>query len=70
MKWSPVLHVLTVLVGLLAVAALITGWVTSGKGLMGFLREDLDDQALILILVAIWLALGTLIHLVSEEQQA
>ena len=63
MKWSEVLHISSILLGLLAIAQLFSAWgVGEGGHLGSFTQGHLLVNALILILVAIWLSIGVLIH--------
>lgn len=70
MKWSSFLHVMTVLIGLLAIAAAVTGWILRERPVvMGWTGNDLAEKSILLILIAIWTALGTLIHQVKEDKE-
>ena len=67
MKWSEVLHISSILLGLLALAQLFGAWWVGEGGHLGdFTQGHLLVNALILILVAIWLSIGVLIHRQSE----
>ena len=70
MKWSSFLHVMTVLVGLLAIAAAVIGWILrESPVMMGWTGNDLAEKSILLMLIAIWTALGTLIHQVKEDKE-
>ena len=70
MRWSPFLHVMTMLVGLLAVISAITGWILRDKVVFaGVTGNDLVDKSMLLILIAIWAALGTVIHIEKEGNE-
>ena len=70
MKWSSFLHVITVLVGIVGIVAVITGWILQDKILMmGWTGNDLADKSMMLMSIAIWTALGTLIHLSKEDNK-
>ena len=70
MKWSSFLHVITVLVGIVGIVAVITGWILQYKVLMmGWTGNDLADKSMMLMSIAIWTALGTLIHLSKEDNK-
>ena len=70
MTWSSFLHVLTVIIGVLGLIAGIMGWFMPEASFLGQFGNNLESKATFLILVAIWLGLGTLIHQVKEDQEA
>ena len=68
MKWSSTLHTLTVLVGCMGVLALLGAWFTGENGVfLGFSQEHLFNDAITLLLIAIWISLGTLIHVKNHR---
>lgn len=69
MKWSPFLHVLTVVSGVVGFLSLLGAWWTQLRGtpLWGMSQEHLFNDAKVLVLLAIWLALGVLIHRDQER---
>ena len=70
MKWSSVIHTGTMLIGLLGVIGTVTGWILKDKVVFsGITGNDLVDKSKTFIFIAIWIALGTLIHLVKEEDK-
>jgi hypothetical protein len=69
MKISKVLHVVSVMAGLLGVIALIGAWLASKRGLfLGMDETHLFKDATVLVLIAIWLQLGTMHHMKLEEK--
>ena len=69
MKLSSLWHVLTVLIGIIGVAAVITGWIIKDKMLIGLTGSDLTDKATMVILIAIWMALVAVIHIAKEDKE-
>ena len=63
MKWSSFLHTLTVIAGLASLAAMITGSILGEKMLGTMSGLQMKEYAAYLIYLAIWMALGTLVHL-------
>lgn len=69
MKISKVLHVVSVMAGLLGVIALIGAWCANKQGLiLGMDETHLFRDATVLVLIAIWLQLGTMHHMKLEEK--
>jgi hypothetical protein len=69
MKISKVLHVVSVMAGLLGIIALIGAWCASKQGLiLGMDETHLFRDATVLVLIAIWLQLGTMHHIKLEEK--
>jgi hypothetical protein len=67
MKLSKLIHVLNVLVGFAGVATAIVG-VLAGNSLVGGLtREHLLLCSGVLMLIAIWLAVNTVHHVMLEK---
>lgn len=70
MKWSQVLHTLTVIVGMVGFVALLGAWVAGEAGeFAGFSQEHLFEDAQSLFLLAILFGLGTRIHQVEEGKK-
>ena len=69
MGWSSIVHALTSITGLASIAAMICMWIFGENGLWIFSKQDLYNTSIILILIAIWFALGVLIHLVKEDKE-
>lgn len=70
MKWSPILHVLTVIAVVIGFLALLGAWWTQLKDddlLWGMSQEHLFNDAQTLLLLGIALALGVLIHRDQEK---
>lgn len=69
MKLSKVLHVVSVMIGFLGMLALIGAWYASKQGLvLGMDETHLFKDATVLVLIAIWLQLGTIHHMKLEEK--
>lgn len=70
MKISKVLHVVSVMAGFLGVLALIGAWCASKQGLvLGMDETHLFRDATVLVLIAIWLQLGTMHHIMLEKSK-
>lgn len=69
MGWSKLLHVLAVIVGIVGFLALVGAWIAGDEDFLGFAQEHLFSDATGLLLLAILLALGTLIHQNIEKGQ-
>ena len=68
MKKSQTLHTLSVLIGLLGVVQFISAWVVGEGGSLGrFSQGELYVNALIFLVIAIWLAHGVMIHSRKNE---
>lgn len=69
MKISKVLHVVSVMSGILGVLALIGAWCASKQGLvLGIDETHLFRDATVLVLIAIWLQVATMHHMKLEEK--
>ena len=67
MKLSKIIHILNVLVGFAGVATAIVA-VLAGSGLVwGFTREHFLLCSGLLMLIAIWLAVNTVHHVMLEK---
>ena len=63
MKWSPILHMVAFISGVLGVLALIGAWIATANGsFLGLSEGHLFNDALTLLLVSISFGIGTLIH--------
>ncbi len=70
MKISKVLHVISVLVGFFGVFMLIGAWRADFSGsFLGMTQDHLFKDATVLILVAIWLQIATIHHMMLEKKQ-
>ena len=71
MKWSPILHGVSAIAGILGVLVLLGWWIvlakTNGFSLL-FTPEHMYDDAIALLLVSIAFGIGTLIHQRQEQQ--
>lgn len=69
MKLSKLLHVGSVVVGLVGVFAFVSAIFGGGDNLVfGITKIDALLCAGILVLIAIWLAIGTIHHMMLEER--
>ncbi len=69
MKLSKVLHVLSVIAGLWGVLALIGAWIAGENGtIWGFSQQHCFYDAVVLTLIAIWLQLGVMHHMMLEKK--
>ena len=69
MNWASIWHTLTVIIGVIGVAAVITGWIIKDKVLFGFTGHELADKANIVMLIAIWTALTAIVHLAKGDKE-
>ena len=69
MKFSQLLHVISVVVGLLGVLSVIVA-VTAGANalVLGLTREHILFCSIILFLMAIWIQLATIHHMMLEKK--
>lgn len=69
MKWSPILHAIAAIAGILGVLALFSFWfgVATGSTFLGNIPEHAYDDAVALLLVSIAFGIGTLIHQRQER---
>ncbi|MCP6718772.1 MAG: hypothetical protein KJI71_00890 [Patescibacteria group bacterium] len=72
MKWSPILHGIAAIAGVLGILVLFGWWIalakSDGFSLM-FSPEHMYEDAIALLLVSIAFGIGTLIHRQEERQQ-
>ena len=67
MKWSPILHMVAFISGILGVLALIGAWIATVNGsFLGLSVGHLFNDAIALLLVSISFGIGTLIHHYEE----
>ena len=66
MKLSKIIHILNVLVGFAGVATAIAGVLANNSLVGGLTREHLLLCSGILMLIAIWLAVNTVHHVMLE----
>jgi len=68
MKWSPILHGISAIAGIVGVLALIGAWIAGGEGsVLGIDQAHLFEDAKGLFLASIAFGVGTLIHLQEEK---
>ena len=68
MKWSPILHRIALVSGVLGVLALIAAWIASSGTFLGFTQAHFFEDAKALLLVSIAFGIGTLIHQNQEKK--
>jgi len=70
MKWSPTLHGISAIAGILGVLALFSFWfgLLTGTTFLGNTPEHAFDDAVALLLVSIAFGIGTLIHQNEERR--
>lgn len=68
MKLSKALHVVSVMVGLVGIGTLVAAGIAGQNDLVfGFTREHLLFCSIIVFLVAIWLQIATIHHMMLEK---
>ncbi|MDP2789148.1 MAG: hypothetical protein Q8O46_03825 [bacterium] len=69
MKLSKIFHVIAAVVGWVGVGALLSAWVAGENGTaFGFTQTHLFLDAIVLVLIAIWMQIATLHHMKLEEK--
>jgi len=69
MKWSPILHAVAAVSGILGALALIGAWIARQNGtFLGFSQNNLYIDATNLFLASIGFGIGTLIHQNQERK--
>ena len=66
MKWSPILHGIAAVAGIVGALALIAAWIAGQGTFFGLPQEHFFEDAKALLLVSIAFGIGTLIHLKEE----
>lgn len=67
-KWSPILHFIAMISGIVGALALIAAWIATFSGsFLGLSEEHLFNDAKTLLLVSIAFGIGTLIHHNEEK---
>lgn len=70
-KWSGKMHVATMAAAALGTLSLLGAWLVGDTGrILGLDREHLYLNAGVLLLLAIALGVGTVIHLLEEKREA
>lgn len=68
MKWSPILHGIAAISGILGFLALVIWWVVLFReGASPFSAEHLYDDAIALLLLSIAFGIGALVHQQQEQ---
>jgi len=68
-KWSPILHGISAVAGILGFLVLIMWWAVLLKnGVLFFSAEHLYDDAIAFLLLSIAFGIGTLIHQKQEQK--
>ncbi len=69
MKWSPILHGISAVSGIVGFLALIIWWIVLAReGASPFSPEHLYDDAIAFLLLSIAFGIGTLIHQREEKK--
>ena len=70
MKWSPILHIVSAITGVIGVLALIGAWIATFNGsFLGLSEQHLFNDAMALLLVSVAFGIGTLIHQNEERKK-
>ena len=70
MKWSLVLHIITVIVISIGILSLIGAWIAGEDGtFLGFSQAHFFNDATVLVLIAIGFGIGTLFHQREEQNK-
>lgn len=69
MKLSKLMHVISVIVGAIGIGTLISAAVAGQNNLVfGFTREHLLFCSIIVFLIAIWIQIATIHHMMLEKK--
>lgn len=68
MRWSPILHQLSILAFIGGVVSFVGAWIVAGGGFWTH-RTHLFNDATVLTLLSISLVLGTIIHREQEKRR-
>jgi len=70
MKWSPTLHMVAFVLGILGLLALIGAWIATSDGnFLGLSEGHLFNDAIALLLGSIAFGIGTLVHQNEERRK-
>jgi len=69
MRWSPFFHTLSILLGIGGLALFIMAWSGVSLSMLGAFGSNIGGSATGVMYLALWCALLTLIHQVSEERE-
>ena len=68
MKWSPTLHGVSAIAGIVGLLSLISAWIAGSTGtVFGLNQAHFFNDANALLLVSVAFGIGTLIHLHEEK---
>lgn len=67
MKFSKVMHVSSVIVGLAGVISFLIALFGSAEGVFGITKADALACAAVLLLIAIWTQIATIHHMMLEK---
>lgn len=68
MKWSPILHMIAMITGIIGFLALVGAWIATVNGtFLSQTEQHLFNDAISLLLVSIAFGIGTLIHQNEEK---
>ena len=69
MKWSPILHGIAAIAGILGLVTLLGFWIASANaGINPFSQEHLYDDTIAILLVSIAFGIGALVHQNQEKK--
>jgi len=69
MKWSPILHGIAAIAGIVGVLALVAAWIVRSGTLFGLSQAHFFEDAKALLLVSIAFGIGTLVHQNEERRK-
>lgn len=68
MKLSKILHIVSVAVGVIGLGTLVAATIAGNSGLVfGFTREHLLFCSVVVFLIAIWIQIATIHHVMIEK---
>lgn len=67
MKLSKIMHVVSVIVGMAGVISFVTALMGGSSDVFGITKMDTLACAALLILIAIWVQIGTIHHMMLEK---
>jgi len=69
MKWSPILHGISAVAGVVGLLAIFGAWMATANGsFLGMSEQHLFNDAISLLLASVAFGIGTLIHLKEERK--
>ena len=69
MKWSPILHGISAIAGIIGVLVLISAWIAGSGTFLGFTQEHFFEDTKSLLLISIAFGIGTLVHQNEERKR-